>query len=178
MNGTRRDFTKLTLSGLAVLFQGPVFAASARDTTQRGVKLGITTGSLNPLPEVSGKDRLETIVEECVQLGCGNVELAAGFLVPASKVPQLVARCRKKSLRNIGNRASNYVSGGFPLPLWTARGKSARNSAMPESICFLCQTLLPTMLPMRKSMRCFGRCGNCGLNSFKLIKLVYPRGRD
>jgi sugar phosphate isomerase/epimerase len=82
MNGTRRDFNKLSLSGLVVLFQPPVFAASARDTTQRGVKLGITTGSLNPLPEVSGKDRLETIVEECVQLGCGNVELAAGFFGP------------------------------------------------------------------------------------------------
>ena len=79
MNGTRRDFNKLSLSGLVVLFQPPVFAASARDTTQRGVKLGITTGSLNPLPEVSGKDRLDTIVDECVQLGCGNVELAAGW---------------------------------------------------------------------------------------------------
>ena len=87
MDGTRRDFTKLTLSGLAVLFQAPVFAASARDTTRRGVKLGITTGSLNLLPEVSGKDRLDTIVDECVQLGYGNVELAAGFLGPACKVP-------------------------------------------------------------------------------------------
>ena len=29
--------------------------------------------------EVSGEDRLDTIVDECVQLGCGNVELAAGF---------------------------------------------------------------------------------------------------
>jgi hypothetical protein len=79
MDGTRRLFTKLTPSGVAVLFQAPVFAASARDTTQRGAKLGITTGSLNPLPEFSGKDRLDTIVDECVQLGCGNVELAAGF---------------------------------------------------------------------------------------------------
>ena len=81
MNGTRRDFTKLTLSGLAVL-QAPIFAAPARDTTQGGVELGITTGSLNPLPEISGKDRLDTIVEECVQVGCGNVELAAGFFGP------------------------------------------------------------------------------------------------
>jgi hypothetical protein len=82
MDGTRRGFTKLTPSGLAVLFQAPVFAGSARDTTQRGVKLGIATGSLNPLPVFSGKDRLDTIVDECVQLGCGNVELAAGFFGP------------------------------------------------------------------------------------------------
>ena len=46
------------------------------------MKLGITTGSLNPLPEGPGKDRLDTVVDQCSQLGCRNVELAASFFGP------------------------------------------------------------------------------------------------
>ncbi len=80
MNHTRRDFTRLALSGAAALTHVPVLAAAG---AENGVKLGITTGSLNPLPEIPGKDRLDAIVEECAQLGCRNVELAAGFFGPA-----------------------------------------------------------------------------------------------
>ena len=81
MDSTRRDFTRLAFTGAAALTRLPGLAASGG--SERGVKLGITTGSLNPLPEVPGKDRLDTIVEECSQLGCRNVELAAGFFGPS-----------------------------------------------------------------------------------------------
>jgi sugar phosphate isomerase/epimerase len=81
MNSTRRDFTRLAFTGAAGLTRFPGLAASGG--AARGVKLGITTGSLNPLPEIPGKDRLDTIVEECSQLGCRNVELAAGFFGPS-----------------------------------------------------------------------------------------------
>ena len=81
MDRTRRDFAKLACSGVSALlgFRG----LAAADSAVRGVKLGITTGSLNPLPDVPGKNRLDILIEECVQLECGNVELAAGFFGPA-----------------------------------------------------------------------------------------------
>ena len=63
MNDTRRDFTRLALSGVVALTRVPVLGAAGAG---RSVKLGITTGSLNPLPEIPGKDRLDTIVEECM----------------------------------------------------------------------------------------------------------------
>src|SRR5579864_5552222 len=81
MDRTRRDLTKLAFSG-AVALLGFQRVATA-DSAVRGVKLGITTGSLNPLSDHPGTDRLDTLVEECVQLECGNVELAANFFGPA-----------------------------------------------------------------------------------------------
>lgn len=75
----RREFLIFSAAAGGI-FGMPVRAAI--ESTVRGVKLGITTGSLNPLPEVPGEDRLDTLIEECVQLGCGNVELAAGFFGP------------------------------------------------------------------------------------------------
>ena len=76
----RREFllASASLASTAV----PLRLLAAIETTVRGVKLGITTGSLNPLPEQPGKDRLDTLIEQCVALGCGNVELAAGFFGP------------------------------------------------------------------------------------------------
>ena len=55
---SRRDFAKTALALIAL----PAVAASkvfAIELTVRGVKLGITTASLNPLPQVPGKDPLE-----------------------------------------------------------------------------------------------------------------------
>jgi sugar phosphate isomerase/epimerase len=78
---SRRDFAKTALAAMAF----PMFAVGrlrAIELTVRGVKLGITTGSLNPLPQVPGKDPLDVLVEELVQLGVGNVELSGGFFGP------------------------------------------------------------------------------------------------
>jgi sugar phosphate isomerase/epimerase len=80
MNVTRRDFTKAAISGAAALFRFPILAAA--DTGVSSVKMGITTASLNPLPDVPGNDRIDTLIQECVQLGCGNVELSGGFFGP------------------------------------------------------------------------------------------------
>ena len=78
---SRRDFAKAALSLLAL----PAVAASkvfAIELTVRGVKLGITTASLNPLPQVPGKDPLDVLIQELVDLGIGNVELSGGFFGP------------------------------------------------------------------------------------------------
>ncbi len=78
---SRREFTRTALSMLAL----PALAASkifAIELTVSGVKLGITSGSLNPLPEVPGKDPLDVLIGELVDMGIGNVELASGFFGP------------------------------------------------------------------------------------------------
>ena len=81
---SRREFARAASALSLATF--PRFAEGGRiDSTIRGVKIGITSGSLNPLPEIPGKDRLDTIIEQCVQLGVGNVELASGFLGPSVK---------------------------------------------------------------------------------------------
>lgn len=68
------------MAGLASLpFQA---RATNIETTVRGVKLGITTGSLNPLPSAEGRDRLDIIIEQCTRMSVGNIELAGGFFGP------------------------------------------------------------------------------------------------
>lgn len=48
----------------------------------RGVKLGIITGSLGQMPEVAGKDPIDTLVEQCVAVGAANIEFVNSFLEP------------------------------------------------------------------------------------------------
>src|ERR1051326_728140 len=73
---SRREFGKRTLSALALsALPGAGLAAARLDSTVRGVKVGIITGSLNPLPTVPGKDPIDIIIEQCQQLGAANVEL-------------------------------------------------------------------------------------------------------
>ena len=75
---------KVVKAGVAIAsLSGWPFVARAIDSTVRGVQLGITTGSLNPLPKVTGRDPLDILIDECLQLDAANVELASGFLGPA-----------------------------------------------------------------------------------------------
>jgi sugar phosphate isomerase/epimerase len=71
---SRREFAKRALAGLSVAsLPYPLFGAAKVDSTFHGVKLGLITGSLNPLPE--GKDPIDAIIEESLQIGAANVEL-------------------------------------------------------------------------------------------------------
>jgi sugar phosphate isomerase/epimerase len=74
MTESRRDFCTRAAAGLgfAALGVTPMSAAKL-DSTVRGVKLGLITGSLNPLPQ--GKDPIDAIIEGCTQIGAANVEL-------------------------------------------------------------------------------------------------------
>jgi len=72
----RRDMLK-SLSAMAALGAVRVpelFAAAKVDSTYKGVKLGLITGSLNPLPNVPGKDPIDVIIENCHAIGAANVE--------------------------------------------------------------------------------------------------------
>jgi sugar phosphate isomerase/epimerase len=71
---TRRDMGKKLLSGLTLAAVPSRFMEGAKvDSTVKGVKLGLITGSLNPLPQ--DKDPIDAIIEQCLQIGVGNVEL-------------------------------------------------------------------------------------------------------
>jgi hypothetical protein len=84
---SRRDFGKLALAGVSLSVASAVPAWARRiDSTVRGVKLGLITGSLNPLPEVAGKDPIDVIIEQCLQLGAANIELVTVFPQGAPQV--------------------------------------------------------------------------------------------
>ena len=71
---TRRQFGKRAMGGLALTaLPLSVTQAAKVDSTIKGVKLGLITGSLNPLPQ--GKDPIDAIIEQCGQIGAANVEL-------------------------------------------------------------------------------------------------------
>jgi sugar phosphate isomerase/epimerase len=77
---SRRQFGEVVLSGVALsLLPAGARRAAALESTVRGVKLGLITGSLNPLPEVPGRDPIDIIIEQCLALGMANVELVTVF---------------------------------------------------------------------------------------------------
>jgi sugar phosphate isomerase/epimerase len=77
---SRREFTTAALSGLALsVVPGLTRSAAAIESTVRGVRIGLITGSLNPLPENTGRDPIDVIIEQCLALGLANVELVTVF---------------------------------------------------------------------------------------------------
>ena len=85
---SRREFTKTALSGVALsLLPGLTRRAAAIASTVRGVRMGLITGSLNPLPENTGRDPIDVIIEQCLALGAANIELVTVFPQGA---PQIV----------------------------------------------------------------------------------------
>ncbi len=84
---SRRDFGKVALAGLSLSVVSALPAWARRiESTVRGVKIGLITGSLNPLPEVPGKEPIDVIIEQCLQLGAANVELVTVFPQGAPQV--------------------------------------------------------------------------------------------
>ena len=81
---SRREFGKALLGGLAAstLTVSRLGAGTKIDSTVHGVKIGIITGSLNPIPQNSGADVIDTVIQECLQLQAGNVELVNTLLEP------------------------------------------------------------------------------------------------
>jgi hypothetical protein len=84
---SRREFTKAALSGLTLsLLPGLISRAEAIESTVRGVRIGMITGSLNPLPENAGRDPIDVIIEQCLALGVANIELVTVFPQGAPQV--------------------------------------------------------------------------------------------
>jgi hypothetical protein len=67
---SRRQFGAMTLSGAAIsALSGSALWGAPLDSTDHGVKLGLITGTLNPLAEVPGKDPIDVIIG---QSGCDD----------------------------------------------------------------------------------------------------------
>ncbi len=77
MTTSRREFNRRALAAAsAAALPRSALPAAKVDSTIRGVKMGIITGSLNPLPDVAaGKDVIDTVIEGCLAVGAGNIEL-------------------------------------------------------------------------------------------------------
>lgn len=72
---SRRQLGKFVLGGMALAVL-PRLKAAKVDSTFRGVKIGLITGSLNPLPDTpAGKDVIDTVIEGCLAVGAANIEL-------------------------------------------------------------------------------------------------------
>src|SRR5215510_5668285 len=84
---SRREFGKRAFGAVALSAVTGSSLFGALDSTVRGVKIGLITGSLNPLPTIPGKDPIDIIIEQCLQLGAANVELVN---VMAPNDPQVV----------------------------------------------------------------------------------------
>jgi sugar phosphate isomerase/epimerase len=67
---------------VSVLPLSTVWGARRLESTVHGVKLGIITGSLNPIPVTPGTDIIDTVIQECLQLQAANIELVNTLLEP------------------------------------------------------------------------------------------------
>jgi sugar phosphate isomerase/epimerase len=88
---TRRQFTLSSVAAVLPLTTTAEAPAAgvlpAHRSTYRGVALGLITGSLNPLPVIPGRDPIDVIIAECLQLNADNVELVdVGGEVPPKVV--------------------------------------------------------------------------------------------
>jgi hypothetical protein len=75
---SRREFGQLALAGVAASWLPPLTGGGAAMTV-RGVRIGLITGSLNPLPQEAGRDPIDVIIEQCTALGVVDVELVTVF---------------------------------------------------------------------------------------------------
>src|SRR5262249_35917135 len=72
---SRRQFHRFALSAASMATVSGLRAAKV-ESTIRGVRMGLITGSLNPLPETPpAKDIIDTVIEGCVAVGAANIEL-------------------------------------------------------------------------------------------------------
>lgn len=75
---TRREFARTALVGGALAAQASIGAREQAPPTPlyRGVKLGLITGSLNPLPQPPGIDPVDVMIRMCLEVGAAHVEIA------------------------------------------------------------------------------------------------------
>ena len=111
---SRREFGKTALASLA-LSVTPWRIRSSAATTVRGVKLGLITGSLNPLPDLAGRDPIDVIIEQCKSLGVVDVELVTVF--PQGQ-PQVVSGGRFGQPPVPGQRTPEFEKSRHALREW------------------------------------------------------------
>ncbi len=111
---SRREFGKTALAGVA-LSVIPSLARTSSAMVARGVKVGLITGSLNPLPELAGRDQIDVIIEQCRALGVVDVELVTVF--PQGQ-PQIVSGGRFGQPPAAGQRTPDFEKSRQALREW------------------------------------------------------------
>src|SRR5215471_15261876 len=75
MTHSRRQFHRYALSAASMAALSVLRAAKVESTIS-GVKMGLITGSLNPLPDsLPGTDTIDTVIAGCLAVGAANIEL-------------------------------------------------------------------------------------------------------
>ena len=134
---TRREFGKWALTGLSLAaLPSSDLWGSRIDSTYKGVKLGIITGSLNPLPNTPGKDPIDTIIQECVELQVGYVEfvntpIGAALQGRAGWRPS--SRADYSRIHGLPRSATTVAADDYR---WTYSATCARSSTTQVSRCF------------------------------------------
>ena len=111
---SRREFGKATLAGMAMSVV-PSLARPTAAMTARGVKIGLITGTLNPLGELGGRDPIDVIIEQVRALGVVDVELVSVF--PQGQ-PQIVTGGRFGQPPGPGQRTPEFEKSRQTLREW------------------------------------------------------------
>src|SRR4029434_9328726 len=83
----RRSLLKSMSAMALTAIRVPDVWADTLDSTYKGVKLGLITGTLNPLPKVPGKDPIDVTIDNCLAVGAANIELVS---VDGPAPPQVI----------------------------------------------------------------------------------------
>lgn len=111
---SRREFGKAALAGVACSVV-PWTARESSAMTVRGVKVGLITGSLNPMGELGGRDPIDVIIEQVRSLGVVDVELVTVF--PQGQ-PQIVSGGRFGQPPGPGQRTPEFEKSRQALREW------------------------------------------------------------
>jgi sugar phosphate isomerase/epimerase len=111
---SRREFGKAAFAGVA-LTAFPSLARQSSGMVVRGVKVGLITGSLNPPPDLAGRDPIDVIIEQCRTLGVVDVELVTVF--PQGQ-PQIVNGGRFGQPPAPGQRTPDFEKSRQALREW------------------------------------------------------------
>jgi sugar phosphate isomerase/epimerase len=128
MATSRRDFGKLALAGAALSF----LPVRVFPFEVKGVKVGLITGSLNPLPERAGADPIDVIIEQCRDLDVKDVELVTVFPQGQPDVVDFVDRAAGRFGQPPENRTPAYVASRQALREWRLRLPLDRFTAVRE----------------------------------------------
>jgi sugar phosphate isomerase/epimerase len=111
---SRREFGRAALAGVACSVV-PWTARESSAMTVRGVKVGLITGSLNPMGELGGRDPIDVIIEQVRALGVVDVELVTVF--PQGQ-PQIVSGGRFGQPPGPGQRTLEFEKSRQALREW------------------------------------------------------------
>lgn len=114
MTTSRRAFGQMALAG-AVLAMLPNRGFSFE---VKGVKVGLITGSLNPLPERPGVDPIDIIIEQCRDLDVKDVELVTVYPQGQPDVVDFIDRAAGRFGQPPPNKTPAYVASRQALREW------------------------------------------------------------